>query len=568
MQSPRRLAVAAVVSLLLAGATAAPRAATAQADVLPGSRRPEVAPFPQQAPPAPPLELPKVAPPEETGALAAGVRVFVRAFHVEGSSVFTQEELAAVTAPWTGREIASEDLLLARDAITKHYVERGYLTSGAVIPDQQVTDGVVVLQVVEGALATIDVRGTRRFRKGHFRTRLRRAGRAPVSIVRIEEELQRFQRDPRVKRVQARLDPGERRGEAVLVLDVEEERFYGLELVGSNESSPSIGSHTGEVAPTLSNLIGWGDEWRGELELSEGLREVDASFSVPLPPFDTRLATHFQDADSDVIEEPFDDLEIESDSTTWGVGIFQPVWRTTLLELEVGAVGEYRTSETRLLDECFAFVEGTSDCESKVSVLRIPLDAVFATRTDVVAARSTVSAGLPVFGASERSPGIADGEFVAWLGQVQWAHRLPAWLMGSETLARVDVQLANDELLGIEKFAVGGLRTVRGYRENQLVRDNGVVASLEVRVPVWRDERLRPIVQVAPFFDYGRSWDEGEAGRAETLSSAGIGLRVSPFEWVRAELYWGHGFDEDDVVDEDGDLQDDGVHFLVTVVPF
>jgi hemolysin activation/secretion protein len=85
---------------------------------------------------------------------------------------------------------------------------------------------------------------------------------------------------------------------------------------------------------------------------------------------------------------------------------------------------------------------------------------------------------------------------------------------------------------------------------------------------VWRDERLRPIVQVAPFFDCGRSWDEGEAGRAETLSSAGIGLRVSPVEWVRAELYWGHGFDEDDVVDEDDDLQDDGIHFLVTVVPF
>jgi hemolysin activation/secretion protein len=288
---------------------------------------------------------------------------------------------------------------------------------------------------------------------------------------------------------------------------------------------------------------------------------------VPLPPFDTSLELTFQDADSDVVEEPFDDLDIQSDSTTWGIGIRQPVWRTTLFELHLGATGEYRTSETLLLDECFAFVEGTSDCESQVSVLRLSADGVFATRSDVVAARSMVSVGEPVFGATDRSGDIPDSEFVAWLLQLQWAHRLPAWLLESESLVRVDTQLANDQLLGIEKFAVGGLRTVRGYRENQLVRDNGVVASIELRVPVWRDERGRGLVQLAPFFDYGRSWDDGEVGLADTLTSAGIGVRVAPLEWLRGELYWGHGFDD---IDDEGDydLQDDGIHFLLTVVAF
>jgi hemolysin activation/secretion protein len=73
-------------------------------------------------------------------------------------------------------------------------------------------------------------------------------------------------------------------------------------------------------------------------------------------------------------------------------------------------------------------------------------------------------------------------------------------------------------------------------------------------------------VQVAPFVDYGRSWDAG-GGATDTLSSVGIGVRVAPVEWVRGELYWGHAIG-DDIEDEDGDLQDDGIHFEVTVVPF
>ena len=49
----------------------------------------------------------------------------------------------------TGRPISSEELLAARDAVTQHYVDAGYVTSGAVVPDQKLEDGLVRIQVVE-----------------------------------------------------------------------------------------------------------------------------------------------------------------------------------------------------------------------------------------------------------------------------------------------------------------------------------------------------------------------------------------------------------------------------------
>ena len=35
-----------------------------------------------------------------------------------------------------------------------------------------------------------------------------------------------------------------------------------------------------------------------------------------------------------------------------------------------------------------------------------------------------------------------------------------------------------------EKFSLGGVNSVRGYRENELVSDNGVIGSMELRIPL------------------------------------------------------------------------------------
>lgn len=88
------------------------------------------------------------------------------------------------------------------------------------------------------------------------------------------------------------------------------------------------------------------------------------------------------------------------------------------------------------------------------------------------------------------NPSPPDGKFFTWSGQFQWAWRLPYW--DSEVLFRSDVQLASEALLSLEKLPVGGANSVRGYRENQLVRDNGWLSSLE---PTFRT----PLVEVAYF---------------------------------------------------------------------
>jgi hemolysin activation/secretion protein len=73
-------------------------------------------------------------------------------------------------------------------------------------------------------------------------------------------------------------------------------------------------------------------------------------------------------------------------------------------------------------------------------------------------------------------------------------------------------------------------------------------------------------VQLAPFFDYGRSWDEEFITQKQEIASVGVGIRLSPWEWLQGELYWGGRLKK--VLKTGDDIQNDGIHFAVYITPF
>jgi hemolysin activation/secretion protein len=211
------------------------------------------------------------------------------------------------------------------------------------------------------------------------------------------------------------------------------------------------------------------------------------------------------------------------------------------------------------------------DGKSVVSVFRGAVDWVDRSPEQVLALRSTFSYGADLFGATINPSGVSDGEFFHWIGQAQWVRRFDfGEVKNVRLVARGEAQLTDDRLLPLEKFAIGGADTVRGYRENFLVRDNGWDASLEVRIPVF-DLSIPGIpteledgrVDIAPFFDIGQSWDSDVSNPSpKTISSIGLGLRWAPVQGVLASLYYGYALRDVDDPD-DTDLQDDGIHFSI-----
>ena len=135
-------------------------------------------------------------------------------------------------------------------------------------------------------------------------------------------------------------------------------------------------------------------------------------------------------------------------------------------------------------------------------------------------------------------------------------------------LLRSDIQLSSDDLVPLETFSLGGIDSVRGYRQDVLLGDSGVFASAEVRIPFYRWSNNQNSLSAIPFFDFGTAWSNSDDKDPEedTLVSLGVGLRLDLIDTLSARFDYGIPLID---VRETGDsLQEDGLYFSLEYFPF
>ncbi len=537
-----------------------------------------------------PLLLPPVT---QDNTLSALPEINIKQFNFEGNTVFTDAELLQIIpeSDRPPRILSAEKLQDIRNRITQHYVDKGYINSGAILPDQQVQDGVVTLKIIEGQIIQLNVGGTKGLRPSYIETRVKGHQGEVLNVDHVQERLQLLQQDPLIQNLNAELGPGAQLGEAILNLQISEKRPFEFQLNLNNHRSPSIGAYRGELEFWHRNLtgafghqFGVGDTLYLSYGLTQGLDDYTVRYEFPLHRDDTTLALLWDRSESDVIEEPFKQIDVASQAKTIA-GILTYSWyKSTRGELKFGLRAEKRVSKTFLLDRPFSFSPGVEDGESHLSVIRFSQDWVNRSVNHVLAAHFSENFGRDMWDATIHDDDSPDAEFITLIGQFQWVGRLSTIPFLSENLQKnqnfqvgqfifhIDGQFSNEDLLPIEKFSIGGSATVRGYRENYLTRDNGLISSLEVRFPIYK--QVIPGISknpedgwlyVTPFIDYGRSWNvDSETPDPKSISSVGLGLRYNPGEAFQAALYWGKALREPEEPEEE-DLQDKGWHFEMSV---
>jgi len=535
--------------------------------------------------------------------LATSARVFVKKFAFEGNHAFSSGQLEKVVASYEGREITSEELEEARVLVTKHYVDAGYITSGALLPDQDVGTGVIKFEIVEGRLQEVDLRGNFWYRSWWLRLQLRRAAGQPVNFNSLRIGLQLLRQNPTISRVNAELKPGVQAGESILDVSVKDEQPFRFGFTVANTRPPSVGEGIGEIYLTDLNLTGHNDPLNLEWGLARWTKEgainyvgfdnVSGTYEFPVSPWDTTLSLHASKLNTSVIDETFAALGITSQTTQYGAALHQPLCKTLRDSVVVSLGADWEHSQTFLLGEPFTLEPGSINGESNIFVTRLGVDWVNRSQVHVLAVRSVFNLGLYAFGSTEAEPASASGptsgtggldtevpdsRFFSWVGQAQYVRRIfdiPAmhdkpdiygWNMLRETtlVLRANVQLSDRPLLPFEQFSIGGMQSVRGYRENQLLRDDGVFTSAEVRVPVWLAKDKTPLVSLAPFLDFGDGWNSDKFNKSyQSIYSTGVGLLVNATRHAQVTFYWGHPFV--DFHEEKVSLQDYGIHFAVSI---
>jgi hemolysin activation/secretion protein len=449
--------------------------------------------------------------------------VIIKHIKFSGNTAFTDKELAKVVASFLGTEVTVEQLLAIRSTITNLYVSQGYTTSAAFVPPQDISEGIVHVEVVEGELEQLIIEGLNRLQKSYVQERLLLAVDKPLNVKRLLEALQLLQSNPLFKRVQAELKQGTSPYLSILVVKLEESPAFSIALQADNYESPVIGEYQGSVALEHLNLLGFGDRWQGFWGITEGLNQYDFNYAIPINSRDGILKVEFKNEDSEVIESPFSQLGIRAESQTFSFGFRQPIVKTPETEFALGLTLDLRESQTYILNDVpFSFTVGPDRGNSRVTALRFSQEWINRTTQRVLAARSQFSFGLDWFNPTINDLGL-DGRFFAWQGQFQWVE-----LLGEDVtlVAQLSSQLTGNPLLPLEQFTIGGLDTVRGYPRNVRIGDSGVAASVEARITLFDEPDGLGTIQVVPFFDFGTVGNNRrEVLPPSTLASVGLGLR-------------------------------------------
>jgi hemolysin activation/secretion protein len=499
----------------------------------------------------------------------SSIKIQLKAIKFTGNTVISDEDLQKIAKPFLGKAVSATELEDLRLKISQYYAQQGYVNSGAILPDQQFKDGIITLQIIEGKLTEIRVNGTEWLRPSYISDRLYNGEEQVLNVNDLRQNFQQLLLDPLLERMNGSLIPGSKRGTSVLEVNVTRARPYQLTLTGDNYNPPSIGSEVGHLSGWVRNLTGFGDIVSGSVAYSEGLLGGSGSFSIPLNAHNTRFNFHFDRNDASIVEQSLKSLNIKSRYVNYEFGLTQPLIQTLNRNLNAGVVFNFKKNSTSLLGEPFNFSEGANNGISKDSVLRFSLDFTERLEHQVFSARSTTSVGINAFAPTwYKNQNIADGNFVSWLGQAQYAGQV--FDTDANLILRGDIQFSDDKLMTLERFALGGRYSVRGYRENEIVRDKGYDLSAELRYPLLKDEGGKSFpgqLTIFPFFDYGAGQNRGERANISYLYSLGVGLAWQPFEQVNTEIIYAHALKAPSPK-ADYNLQDSGVEWRFNISTF
>jgi hemolysin activation/secretion protein len=519
---------------------------------------PEPIPIPQPAPETP-LRPPTPSVPSPEERLSIPGTINVTRFKFAGNTAFSDEELSKVTAPFTNRPITFAELLQAEASVTKLYTDAGYINSGAVIPAEQTfpREGAVVkIQVIEGGVEEIRVTVDGRLNPDYVRSRLALATDKPLNQNRLLEALQVLQLNPLIETISADLSAGSRPQLSVLSVNVKEADTFNLETFADNGRVQSIGSFERGVRVNQGDLLGFGDGLSVEYANTDGSNAVSANYTIPVNAYNGTIKLSGQFSNTQVIEAPFNQLDIKGDSRYYDLTFRQPIRQTPAQEMALGLTLSHQESTTTLLGVGFPLSPGANDNgQTQVTALRFFQDWTQRSSQDVLALRSQFSVGLE------------GGSFFDWRGQGQYVR-----LLAPDTLlvVRSSLQLSTNPLVPLEQFASGGLNSVRGYRQDLLLTDNGVFASAEVRLPILRVDSVKGLLQVAPFVDLGIGWNNPANTIAtpnpNTLASVGLGLQWQMGDNFNARLDWGFPLTQLEVGGRT--VQQQGLYFTLNYSPF
>lgn len=498
------------------------------------------------APPAPQFKsapLTATPPPTAPADIApGGPTVVAQRFVIEGNSVYADAVLQPLIADSLGKPLTLAELYQLADVLTQYYQSHGYLVARATIPEQQLDQGTVKFQIVEGRVGKLHVEGNTRVRSA---TVLKQASDLKPGQVFQDDTLNRsilLVNDLAGVQAQAVLEPGEEFGTADVQYKVQDGPAYTGQVSVDNYGTASVGRRRLNASVSFPDLSGFGDTLGAYLTHSEHnlLNFGGLSYSLPVGAPGGSLSANYNQSEYRVLAgPPLDKLGLSGNSKNASIG-YQYPWIRGREENLYWTVS-FQHGQGVSLSHVYP---SEKEAELSNNNLNTVMLMGFYNRSDEDGSNWTLGGGITTN--FRRDHGNDSGAEFARI-QANAAYSTPFsgdWSQWSFS-ARSEGVWSPDPLSDAEKYSLGGPDSVRAFESAEVRGDEGLFASVEVQrslAPAW------PLA-VGWFVDSGKVWTRSfqiapgplSPSDKESLSSAGAELVFQPSSksW-EARLQWAY----------------------------
>jgi hemolysin activation/secretion protein len=476
-------------------------------------------------------------------------------------------EIRSIVQAAEGKSTTLAEIQNIANKITQLYLNRGYITSRGLLIDQTVTNGVVVIKIIEGGVESIQITGLRLVKPEYVKSRIQLADLTPLNQAKLEDRLRLLRNDPLFRNIEASLRAGTKLGQSILIVRVKEAEPFRATIGIDNYLPPSVGSEQLGAAFTYRNWTVSGDRLGVSYRRSTtgGANLYDFNYSLPLNPTDGSLQFRAAINDYRITDPQLAAFNIRGTSNLYELNYRQPLVRSTQEEFALSLGFTFQDGQTFLFNQPQNFGSGPdANGVSRTSVLKFGQDYIKRDASGAWSVNSQFNFGTGLLNATINNRPTPDGRFLSWLGQGQ---RLQQLSEDNLLIASLDFQLTPDSLLPSQQFILGGGQSLRGYRQSARYGDNGLRLSIEDRITLQRNESGSSTLQLAPFIDAGVVWNKDDNPNNASLPTqkflAGVGLGILWEPVPQLNLRVDYGLPLVNLTDRGNNLQDSGVYFSV-----
>jgi hemolysin activation/secretion protein len=514
----------------------------------------------------------------------------VMEYVVRGNSVLKPAEIQNALTPHTGYGKRVPDVMSARKALEDLYRGKGYQTVVVDVPQQDVSSGVIELAVSEGRIGSVRVTGADFVLPSEVRGSIPSLVKGSVpNVPELQRELSQANTRP-TRSITPEFRAGVAPGTIDIDLVVDDKRPWGATVELSDQYNRSTERLRVAASAHYDNLWQAGHSANIAFQFAPQdfaqVQAISGSYYAPLGYSRTSLLAYVVNSNTDVAT--VGGLAVIGRGLTLGgrvmrtlggspAGVVQSLmfgvdYKDYLDQIGLisPTTGELLTFDTPVaylpFTAQYRWINVTEDSTSEFTIgTTFAFDGLVGKQIqfggrdkDPFDPGSTAVAG-------KRANSQASFLFVHGTGSYQ-----KRFAGAFDAKFGLDWQIATDPLISNEQFVVGGLSSVRGYREAEILGDSGARGSLELgyKVPLGND---RINWRIAAFAEGGYAWverPEPEEKSRFIIGSTGLTTSFDLFGVVAGQLDVAYRFDADPTdsgIPVDTDLGDLRVHFKIGV---